>query len=71
VGFIHLHAPATFPGEGAVWQTLGVPLLSFAGTFPLFHTAADTPESAVAPDALAAVSDAVEQAVRTALEALA
>lgn len=67
-GFTHLHAPASFLGEGATWQTLGVPLLSFAGTFPLFHTAADTPESTVTPDALALVSQAVEQA---ALEMLA
>jgi hypothetical protein len=43
-----------------------VPLLSFAGSFPLFHTPQDTPEAATSP----ALLDTVFESVRDAVKAL-
>ncbi|GAA5178576.1 hypothetical protein GCM10023322_06070 [Rugosimonospora acidiphila] len=59
----------TFPGEGAVWsQKLGssVPLLSFAGQFPQFHTPDDRPGVATDPSLL----DTAYRSVRGAAQAL-
>lgn len=58
-----------FPGEGAVWsQKLGssVPLLSFAGTFPQFHTPDDRPGVTTNPTLL----DMAYRSVRAAAVAL-
>ena len=58
-------APDAF-GEGAVWaKALGpdVPLLSIAGSFPHYHTPADTPEASTSPPLLAQVHEALRQAV--------
>jgi hypothetical protein len=59
----------TFPGEGAVWyQRLGssVPLLSFAGQFPQFHTPDDRPGVTTTP----ALLDTAYQSVHSAALAL-
>jgi len=59
----------TFPGEGAVWhQRLGnsVPLLSFAGQFPQFHTPDDRPGVTTTP----ALLDTAYRSVRSAALAL-
>jgi hypothetical protein len=58
-----------FPGEGAVWsQQLGssVPLLSFAGQFPQFHTPDDRPGVTTTP----ALLDTAYQSVHSAALAL-
>jgi hypothetical protein len=68
--FIDLHDPVAFLGEGTIWQTVGAPLLSFSGTFPLFHTDGDTAKQTVAAAPLATVYAAIEQATLTALAAL-
>jgi hypothetical protein len=59
----------TFPGEGAVWhQQLGnsVPLLSFAGQFPQFHTPDDRPGVTTTP----ALLDTAYRSVHSAALAL-
>jgi hypothetical protein len=59
----------TFPGEGAVWyQRPGnsVPLLSFAGQFPQFHTPDDRPGVTTTP----ALLDTAYRSVRSAALAL-
>jgi hypothetical protein len=59
----------TFPGEGAVWhQRLGssVPLLSFAGQFPQFHTPDDRPGVTTTP----ALLDTAYRSVHSAALAL-
>lgn len=58
-----------FFGEAQDWAKhvpATAPLLSFAGSFPLFHTPQDTPEAATAP----ALLDQVFGAVRAAAEAV-
>lgn len=66
VGFRALPS-GTFAGEGAVWHGRGAPVLSFSGTFPLFHTPDDVPERTIEPAALGRVYAAVAQAVDAAL----
>lgn len=54
-----------FPGEGEIWNDFldpTIPLLSTAGTTPLFHTPEDLPEMATSPSLLATVYHAFEQA---------
>jgi hypothetical protein len=56
----------TFPGEGAVWsKQLGssVPLLSFAGQFPQFHTPDDRPGVTTTPALLDTAYRSVHSAV--------
>jgi hypothetical protein len=56
---------APFPGEGAVWsQKLGssVPLLSFAGQFPQFHTPDDRPGVTTTPALLGTAYRSVHSA---------
>ena len=54
-----------FLGEGQIWNAVlppGVPLLSLAGSFPLFHTPEDLPQLATSPALLESVYVALEQA---------
>jgi hypothetical protein len=46
--------PASWVGEARAWCTLGRPLVSIAGGFPLFHTSADIPARATTPALLEA-----------------
>jgi hypothetical protein len=62
-------SPVGFLGEGQIWDAwlteqglVDVPLLSLAGTFPLFHTPDDVPSYATSPDLLEAVYAALQQA---------
>ena len=52
------------------WCTLGRPLLSMAGGFPLFHTPEDVPERATTPALLERVHHAVFAAVHAMARAL-
>ena len=57
-------------GEAKAWAKhlpAATPLLSFAGSFPLFHTPQDTPEAATTPALLQAAYTAVRDAVRAVL----
>jgi hypothetical protein len=56
--------PEAWVGEARAWCTLGRPLLSMAGGFPLFHTPEDVPERATAPALLERVYRAVLDATR-------
>jgi hypothetical protein len=59
-------APRFF-GEAVEWTghlPAAVPLLSFAGSFPLFHTPQDTPEAATSPALLHTVFESVRDAVK-------
>ncbi len=59
-----------FFGEAQEWAKHlpdSIPLLSFAGTFPLFHTPQDTPEAATSPALLQTAFAAVRDAVRALL----
>jgi len=56
--------PEAWVGEARAWCTLGRPLLSMAGGFPLFHTPEDVPELATTPALLDAVSRAMLDATR-------
>jgi hypothetical protein len=54
-----------FLGEGQIWDAAldpDVPLLSMAGSFPLFHTPEDLPELATSPELLETVYGALEEA---------
>jgi hypothetical protein len=48
-------------GEAQAWSQLGVPLLSIAGAFPLFHTPGDVPAAATTPALLAHVADTLSE----------
>jgi hypothetical protein len=52
-GFILVPRLEPWPGEGQDWRSLGVPVLSMTGTFPEFHTRADTPDRTTSPELLA------------------
>jgi len=59
-----------FFGEAKEWTAHlpeATPLLSFAGSFPLFHTPQDTPEAATSPALLQTVFVAVRDAVKAVL----
>jgi len=61
---------ARFPGEARHWSpTLGpsVPLLSFSGQFPQFHTHSDRPEVTTSPRLLATAYQSVHSAARALL----
>lgn len=61
-----------FLGEGAIWRGAvppETPLLSFAGSFPLFHTPNDLPEAATSPALLERVYASVRDAVAALLAA--
>jgi hypothetical protein len=62
-------APASWFGEATQWCRTGLPLLSVAGTFPLFHTPDDLPEAATSPQLLTAMSAHVLDGARALLEA--
>jgi hypothetical protein len=51
-------------GEARVWRTLGRPLISMAGPFPLFHTPEDIAASATTPALLEAVYQGALRAAR-------
>jgi hypothetical protein len=57
-------APSSWFGEATQWCRTGLPLLSLAGTFPLFHTPDDLPDAATSPDLLAAMSARVLDGAR-------
>lgn len=59
-----------FVGEGVLWRELGAPVLSFSGTFPLFHTPDDIVARTIDPAALAIVHEAVAHATDAALRAV-
>jgi hypothetical protein len=62
----------TFPGEGAVWShKLGtsVPMLSFAGQFPQFHTPDDRPGVTTTPALLETAYNSVHSATLALLRA--
>ncbi|TWT10846.1 hypothetical protein [Reyranella sp. CPCC 100927] len=62
-------APRFF-GEAKEWAAHlpeTTPLLSFAGSFPLFHTPQDTPEAATSPALLQTVFSAVRDAAKAVL----
>ncbi|MCW5889722.1 MAG: hypothetical protein KIT14_04145 [bacterium] len=67
-GFVPMSS-GTFAGEGALRQGRGAPVLSFSGTFPLFHTPDGVPARTIEPGALALVFGAVAQAADAALAA--
>ncbi len=54
--------PQRWPGEAREWSTLGVPLVSLTGYFPLFHTPADVPSAATTPGLLTRAADALTEA---------
>jgi hypothetical protein len=54
--------PKSWFGESRVWCRLGKPMVSFAGTFSLFHTSGDTPGRATTPELLEASCAAVVDA---------
>jgi hypothetical protein len=56
--------PPQWAGEGEEWVRLGVPILSFVGPFPLFHTPEDLPQHATSPELLEGTSRAVSQAAQ-------
>ena len=56
--------PASWVGEARAWCTLGLPLVSMAGGFPLFHTPEDIPERATTPALLDHVYGAALAAAR-------
>ncbi len=56
--------PDAWVGEARAWCTLGRPLVSMAGGFPLFHTPEDVPERATTPALLERVYHAVLDATR-------
>ena len=56
--------PESWVGEARAWCTLGRPLLSMAGGFPLFHTPEDVPERATSPALLERVYHAAVAAAR-------
>ncbi|HEX2886203.1 hypothetical protein [Vineibacter terrae] len=59
-----------FFGEAKAWAKhlpAATPLLSFAGSFPLFHTPQDTPEAATTPALLQAAYAAVRDAAKAVL----
>lgn len=55
--------PKPWPGEGRAWRQGGANVLSFVGSFPLFHTAADLPAAATSPDAMRQAYEAASAAV--------
>jgi hypothetical protein len=61
--------PSSWFGEATQWCRTGLPLLSVAGTFPLFHTPDDLPEAATSPELLTAMSARVLAGARVLLEA--
>lgn len=56
--------PERWRGEARLWCLFGVPLLSFAGVFPLFHTPDDLPELTTSPALLDAVSRTATETTR-------
>jgi len=62
VQFVFESEPEAFMGEGGEWAGLGMPLLSFAGGFRLFHTPEDVPQNATSPELLEVVCKAVQEA---------
>lgn len=56
--------PDRWRGEARLWCLFGVPLLSFAGVFPLFHTPDDLPELTTSPALLDAVSRTATETAR-------
>jgi hypothetical protein len=60
--------PPQWAGEGEEWARLGMPILSFVGIFPLFHTPEDLPQHATSPELLEVTSTAVSQAAQLFLE---
>jgi hypothetical protein len=58
--------PESWIGESRVWCTLGRPLISMAGGFPLFHTPEDVPADATSPALLERVRDVAVAAARIA-----
>jgi hypothetical protein len=56
--------PEAWVGEARAWCSLGRPLLSMAGGFPLFHTPEDVPERATTPALLERAYRAVLDATR-------
>lgn len=61
--FIVADEPADWLGEGRQWSTIGVPLLSFVGTFSRFHTAHDRPFLTTDPTLLDLVANDIAAAV--------
>jgi hypothetical protein len=61
-------SPSSWFGEATHWCRIGLPLLSVAGTFPLFHTPDDVPEAATSPELLTAMSQRVLNGARGLLE---
>lgn len=55
--------PTPWPGEGRAWRQGGANVLSFVGSFPLFHTAADLPAAATSPLAMRQAYEAASTAV--------
>ncbi|MEZ5375896.1 MAG: hypothetical protein R2733_05230 [Acidimicrobiales bacterium] len=64
-----LENPPDWFGEGEMLKRLDVPLLSFVGTFPDFHTPLDVVERVTTPSMLADASATVEHTVRAFLDA--
>jgi hypothetical protein len=63
---------ATFPGEGAEWNTFlgpSVPLLSLAGQFREFHTPDDLPRKTTSPEVLEQAYNAVRAAAHDLISA--
>jgi hypothetical protein len=60
--------PPQWGGEGKEWVRLGIPILSFVGLFPLFHTPEDLPQHATSRELLEITSTAVSQAAQLFLE---
>ena len=56
--------PESWLGEARGWAPLGVPLLSIAGGFPMFHAPEDLPAVATTPALLAHVAGALSDAAR-------
>lgn len=53
-----------WPGEGGTWVEAGASVLSFLGSFSLFHTMDDVPDRATTPEALALATSTAQRAVR-------
>jgi hypothetical protein len=53
--------PGRWYGEAQEWSSVGVPLVSLTGYFPLFHTPGDVPSAATTPGLLSRAADALTE----------
>lgn len=58
-----------WPGEGGTWREAGASVLSFLGSFSLFHAMGDTAERATTPDAMELAANVAIATTRLFLDA--